>query len=69
MKKAASILLVLILLMTLSVPGITSAEEAATEPAGAYKLTAVTGEEDDNLEIISKVSSFGVNLYLFLQED
>lgn len=69
MKKTVSILLVLMLLMTLTVPGITAGEEAAAEPVGAYKLTAVTGGEDDNLEIISKVSSFGVNLYLFLQED
>ena len=68
MKKTVSILLALILLMTLSVPGIAAAETDA-EPAGGYKLTGVSSGEDSTLEILSKVTSLGINLYHFLQED
>ena len=69
MKKTLSILLALVMIMTIAVPGITAAEAADEQIAGGYRLTGVASDEGSDLEIISKVIGFGVNLYLFLQED
>ena len=68
MKRIVSIFLVLCLLMAL-VPGVATAEAADEQIAGGYKLTGMASSEGSDLEIISKVIGFGVNLYLFLQED
>lgn len=69
MKRVLSILLTLCLLTALIVPAFTAAETAAAGPVGGYRLTGIAAEEGSDLEIISKVIGFGVNLYLFLQED
>ena len=68
MRRFLSILLVLGMLLSVPVCGVTAAAADAS-PAGSYRLTAVVGGEGSELEIISTVLDLGVNYYLFLRED